>query len=130
AACEEPTLLLGMNNQQVLPFERPQLLDGSTLVFNLLAFSDPRRPLPMVCALFSQPQLHAAWLPEATRVRLAYNPGMFGPTLRVKLSRAPVLARTKRDEAEAKKKSARTFSMSPFDEDEYDIPTFLRRQAD
>lgn len=38
-----------------------------------------------------------------------------------------VRARPKRPEG---KKSRRTFNMSPFDEDEYDIPTFLRRQAD
>lgn len=38
-----------------------------------------------------------------------------------------VRARPKRPEG---KKARRTFNMSPFDEDEYDIPTFLRRQAD
>ncbi len=42
----------------------------------------------------------------------------------------PILARSKRPEAAEPKKPARTFHMSPFDEDEYDIPTFLRRQAD
>jgi hypothetical protein len=42
----------------------------------------------------------------------------------------PILARPKLPEAAEPKKPARTFHMSPFDEDEYDIPTFLRRQAD
>jgi cell division protein FtsZ len=42
----------------------------------------------------------------------------------------PILVRSKQPEETEKKKSARQFHMSPFDEDEYDIPTFLRRQAD
>ncbi|OGP84824.1 MAG: cell division protein FtsZ [Deltaproteobacteria bacterium RBG_13_65_10] len=42
----------------------------------------------------------------------------------------PKLYRPKRPDAGEVKKPARTFHLSPFDEDEYDIPTFLRRQAD
>jgi cell division protein FtsZ len=43
---------------------------------------------------------------------------------------APVYVRPRRAEAPEAKRPARTFQLSPFDEDEYDIPTFLRRQAD
>ncbi len=42
----------------------------------------------------------------------------------------PVYVRPRRPETTETKKPARTFQLSPFDEDEYDIPTFLRRQAD
>jgi cell division protein FtsZ len=42
----------------------------------------------------------------------------------------PKLYRPKRPDVGETKKPARTFHLSPFDEDEYDIPTFLRRQAD
>jgi cell division protein FtsZ len=38
--------------------------------------------------------------------------------------------RPRRPESGETKRPARTFHLSPFDEDEYDIPTFLRRQAD
>jgi cell division protein FtsZ len=41
-----------------------------------------------------------------------------------------IFARSEHSEAGETKKPARTFNLSPFDEDEYDIPTFLRRQAD
>jgi cell division protein FtsZ len=43
---------------------------------------------------------------------------------------SPAFRRPRRPEAPDGKKPARTFHLSPFDEDEYDIPTFLRRQAD
>jgi cell division protein FtsZ len=42
----------------------------------------------------------------------------------------PVYVRPRKAEAAEAKRPARTFQLSPFDEDEYDIPTFLRRQAD
>ncbi len=99
------------------------------------AASESRPPTPRPFPAPARPESHAsviADVPAAPRQDRKASDDDFPPFEEAAQPEPEpsVQIRPKRPESSETKKPARTFQLSPFDEDEYDIPTFLRRQAD
>ena len=95
----------------------------------------PRAAAPRSFAVPARPEPHASVIadvpvvPRHDTVAADEDFPPFDEEAQPEPEPAPYV-RPRRPEAGETKRPARTFQLSPFDEDEYDIPTFLRRQAD